>query len=111
MDQVNENINKAQQEQEELKVKGKEFRENNLIDFSSIEVNNNTEKEKKLQKQILQRIKKERYRNHTFKFLTKHISRGVNRLLKRVHVVNKEGEITKTYLKKEEIEDTIHTKN
>ena len=77
------------------------------MDFSSIEVNNNIEKEKKLQKQILQRIKKERYRNHIFKFLIKYISRGVNGSLKRVYAGNKEGEITKTYLKKEEIEDEL----
>ena len=28
--------------------------------------------------------KKEQYRNHAFKYLTKHINKGVNRLLKRV---------------------------
>ena len=49
IEKINDNINKAQQDWEELKVKGKEFRENNLLEFSLIE-NNDIEKEKKLQK-------------------------------------------------------------
>ena len=107
LEEISKKLHNAKKDWEDLKNKGKEYRENELLDFSLIEINNDTEKEKKLRKKILQRIKKEQYRNHAFKYLTKHISKGVNRSLKRVYIANDKGEITKTYLKKEEIEEEL----
>ena len=77
----------------DLKEKERECREKELLDHNNIEIGNSTEKEKQLRKRIIQRIKKERYRLHAFKFLLKHIEREVNRLLKRLHLLDEEGKI------------------
>ena len=44
--QINNNIKKAEDEQAELKAKGKEYREKELLDYNEIEIGNTTEKEK-----------------------------------------------------------------
>ena len=88
----------------DLKEKGKEYREKELLDYNDIEIGNSTEKEKQLRKRIIQRIKKERYRLYAFKFLTKHVGRGVNGSLKRLHLSDEEGKIVQTFTNQEEIE-------
>ena len=77
------------------------------MNLSNIKITNNTEKERKLRKKILDRIKKQRKQEHTFRFLIKHVGRGINGLLKRVHSVDNNRNIVKTYTKKEEIEKNL----
>ena len=109
--QINNNIKQAEEDWTELKAKGKEYREKEFLDYNEIEIGNTAEKEKQLRKRIIQRIKKECYRLYAFQFLTKYVGRGVNGLLKRVHLVDDEGRIVKTYTKREEIEEHLINHN
>ena len=45
------------------------------------------------------------YRLYAFQFLTKYIGRGVNRVLKRLHKEDNEGNIIQTYTRREDIEE------
>ena len=105
IEQIKRNTKEAEDEWQEIKIKGKEYHENELLDYNEIEVSNIMEKEKQIRKKILQRIKKERYRLHAFHFLTKHVKKGITGSLKRLHEEDNEGNINKTYNKREDIEE------
>ena len=83
------------------------YREEEILDFNNIELNNNNKKERKLRKKVINRIQKEKRRNRAFSYLIKYIGRGANNSLKRLYQMNKKDEITKTYLKREEIEEEL----
>ena len=67
------------------------------MDFYNIELNNNSEKRRKLRKKVIERIQKEKNRNRAFSYLTKFIGRGAKDSLKRLHKINEQGEITQTF--------------
>ena len=85
-------------EWQDIKIKRKEYHENELLYYNKKEVSNTMGKEKQIRKKTLQRIKKERYRLHAFHFLTKHMKRGVNGSLKRLYEKDQEGNVFKTHL-------------
>ena len=51
--QINENIKQVEKDWIDLKEKGKEYREKELLDYNDIEIGNSTEKEKQLRKRII----------------------------------------------------------
>ena len=83
---------------DELKKKGKEFREKDLLDFHDVEVANSTPTEKRLQSKIINSIKKSQQCQHTFHYLIKHAGRGVKGNIKRLHQVDSNNKIEHTFL-------------
>ena len=85
----------------------KQIQENELLDFHHSKLNNDTLKEKKHRKQVLQRIIKPKQRNHSFQYMTKFLSKGIRGSLRKVHIINETNEIIKTLISRKEIEDEI----
>ena len=95
---------KASEDWKELHEKGKQIREEELLDYAESELANKIENEKKIRKRVLAKIKKEKDQLYQFKYLTKYIRKGGKESLRRLHEVDQEGNIIKTYLNKEDIE-------
>ena len=95
---------KAVKEWKEILTKGKDFREQDILDFHYSDINRSTMIEKKLKIQAIERIKQEKQRNHSFQYLTKHIGRGANSSLKRLHEVDETNNIINTYIDCQNIE-------
>ena len=69
-----------------------------LLDFYNIELPNSNEKEKNRRKQIMQRIIKEKTRNHSFQYMTKFIGKGFKGVLRKLHIIDSSNNIIKTYI-------------
>jgi len=65
-------------------IEGQILREEYLLDFHQNQISNENESDKKLRKQVMQRIQKEKNRNHEFQFLTINIGRDTKGSLKRL---------------------------
>lgn len=97
----------AKEEWTKLLETGKEQREKDLIDLYPKEVSEEVLEDKKQKKRILKSVLRNRSRRYAFRYITNHIGRGARRSLTKVHVVNDNREIVKTYVSKEEIEEQI----
>ena len=64
---------KASKKQKELCKKGKQIKEEELLDYTKSELANKTENKKKTRKRVLVRIKIERDQLHQFKYITNYI--------------------------------------
>jgi len=82
IDQVKDQIKIAQQQWEELILKGQEIREQELLDYHKVDIGNNTMKEKALQKRIIESIRKIQQRNYQFQYLSQNIRKGQHQSLK-----------------------------
>ena len=100
-------LQQAQNSWKELIKKGNEIREQELLDHYEIEIGNEIIKEKALQKKIIECVKKQKMKNHQFQYLTKHVGRGPNHSLKRLHIKDKNSVITETFLDQTTIERKI----
>ena len=60
-------MEQAQQSWDELIQKDQEIYEQELLDYYKVEVGNDSLREKAIKKKLLERIKKEKLRNHSFK--------------------------------------------
>ena len=106
-----EQLRKAKEEWEEMKVKGMEHRENDLLDLHPNELTPEFLDNDQKKKAALRSIIKNRQRKSAFKCMTKHIGRGRKRGLIKVHEVNENNQIVKTHIGEEEIEKTIMNHN
>jgi len=68
----------------ELIKKGADIREKELLEYHNAELPNSIEKEKKIQKKLMDKIKKEKKRNYAFRYLTKHVGKGERSSLRRI---------------------------
>ena len=82
IEQLQTNIEYAQQSQNELIQKGQEIHEQELLNYHEVEVGNDSIKEKAIQKKLLERINKKKLRNYSFKYLTRNIGKGKNSSMK-----------------------------
>ena len=80
--EIKTQLQQAQNKWKELIEKGNEIREQELLDYYEVEIGNETIKEKVLQKKVIERVKKQKTRNHQFQYLTKYAGRGPNHSLK-----------------------------
>ena len=61
----------------ELVEQGKEARETELLDYYYSKLNNDTKKEKKKRKNVMQRIMKVKMRNYSFQYIIRFFGKGI----------------------------------
>ena len=81
--------------------------EKEILNYHPNELENNTEKEKNLRKQVIQRILKDRKLVHASQCMMKYIGKRYRRSLYRLHVKNEENRIIEKYISREEIEQVL----
>ena len=94
-----------------VKEKEREYREKEMLDLYHKEATEEQILDEHQKKKILRKIWKNQQRKYAFRYMTKHIGRGVNKNLMRIHEVNAEQKITKTHIGKGEIEEAIMKHN
>ena len=87
------------------------MREKELLDYHHEEIIGNDMKKIKKKKKILSGIKRTLKRNHTFRYLSYHAGKGNMEMIKKVHVVNLNNQIIKTYVDRENVEMKISQYN
>ena len=100
-------LNEAKQQWNEVKVKGKEYREKYLLDHHHSAVDETNQNHQKTKQKLIKTIAKQQKRANAFKYLTKHVGKGVKGNLKRLHIVNEEDKIVRTIIEKEQMEKEI----
>ena len=91
--------------------KGIEIREQEVLDIHECEIRNETAREKALRKKLIARIKKDKQRLHSFKYLTRNVGKRRNDSLKKLHITNDNGEIVETVLDRNSIKEKIMNYN
>ena len=83
------------------------------MDYHKCKIGNNSAKEKLLRKKLIEQIKKEKQRLHSFKYLTRNVGKGKHKSLKRLHVIDKDKKIIETHLDRSTIKKKIleHNQN
>ena len=66
------------------------MREKDLLEYCRTELLNNTNKEKKRRKEVIQCILKDKRRNHNFQCITKHVGRVMRGRLSKIYIKNEE---------------------
>ena len=87
--------------------KGKQIREKKILDFHHTKLGNETIANKKKRKKVIQRIIKDKKRNHQFQYMIKYLGKGVKEALRKLHIRNDQQEIIKTLIDRKEIETAI----
>ena len=105
--EVEEMIKKAQEEWDEIVHKGKEIRENELLDYHHSEVICETEDQRKTKKKILSGIKKNMNKMHSFHYLSRHVGKDEREGIKRIHEVDDNNRIISTHVDRESIENKL----
>ena len=85
------------------------MRERELMWMHQIDMNDDTEANKKKKKDAIRKTHKEKSQNHHFHCITKHVGRCSNRSLKMLHENDAHGKIIK--LAKKSIEEEIINHN
>ena len=78
-----------------------------MLDYYDTKIGNETPRDRKLQKQIIEKIKKEKLQKYQFKYLARNIGKGDHTSLKRLHEKDENGIILATYLNRTIIENKI----
>jgi len=86
--------------------KGKEFQEKEIMDYLYSNLANETEKEKKKRKRVIDGIIKNQNRMYMFHYLTWHAGKGVKGSLRKLIIKDKNGEL-KILLDQESIKTEI----
>ena len=81
-----------------MKVKGKEYRERDLLDFHNVKIQNNVAAEKRLRKRIITGIKKSKQRQYIFHYLSKYSGKGIRGNTKKLYEVDQNNNIIKIHL-------------
>ena len=97
IEQVQYNLEEAKQKWQELVVEGQKYREKEVLDYHKSKILDDTDANKKRRKEIIQKILKARWRNHSFKYLIKYIGKGVREGIRLLHRKDSENRIVKTY--------------
>ena len=92
-------------------IRGKEFREKDLLECHHSEIISDDEDQLKIKNKIISGIKRKMQKNHAFHCIARHIGKGDREGIKRLHTVNQDNEIIKTSVNREQIEKEIITYN
>ena len=111
IENVVERLRIAKNEWEEMKTKGKEFREQDLLDSCPNELTANFLFNEQLKQRAIRNILKNRQRESAFRHMTKHIGQGRKRGLIQVHEIDANNQIVKTHVGKEAIEESVMNYN
>ena len=85
LENIKNRLEEAQNSWQEMKKKGIEYRENELLDLYPNELTEEVLANEYQRKRILRKIYKLQQRKQSFKYMTKHIGKGAKRSLIRVH--------------------------
>ena len=99
-------LQEVQEKQNNMKMKRKEHRKKETIDFHRIELLNEIVEDKK-RKETIQKIMKSKSGNHNFYYLIKYIERGMKESLKILHIKNPNNKIIKIYNNREDTENEL----
>jgi len=77
------------------------------MDFHHSDVGNETEKDRKKCKKVIQRIIKAKKCNYQFQYMIKYLGKGVKGAFRKLHITNEDKQIVKTINKREDIEEAI----
>ena len=83
---------------EQVKKKGVELREKELLDYHLIEVSEEEKKNHKKKKKIMSRIKEALQQIHIFQYLTRYVGKWQRDTINRLHKVNDKEQIIETYI-------------
>jgi len=107
LDEAKRKYNQAKSEWDEFKIKAKEYRESEILDFHTSVIEGETEEIIKYKKKIIKGIKKTMQRNRMFAYLTNNMGKKVKSRLKLLRVKNIEGRDVKTLYDRREIENSL----
>ena len=105
--EIEELIQKAKDDWEDIVKQGKEIREKEILDYHHSEVVCENEDQRKTKNKILSGIKKKMNRMHSFHYLSRHVGKGEREGIKRLHEVNENNEIINTHVERERIEQKL----
>jgi len=104
-------LNDAKEKWSQMKEKGKEYREQELLDLYPNELMEDQSNDEHQRKVILRKMIKEQQRKYAFKYITKHIGKGSRKSLIRLHEMDQNQQIIRTHIEKEAIEQAIIDQN
>ena len=82
-------------------------KEEELLDSYPEEIIGDSDEKRKRRRKAIKTIKKNRYRQYTFKMLIKHIGKGEKNSLKQIKIINENNEIVKECQDRKNIEIEI----
>ena len=104
---IKERIEIAKEQWDDIIKKGKQIRENELLDYHYSEVSCENDDQRKTKEKILSGIKKSMNKMHSFHYISRHVGKGEREGIKRIHEVDENNKIINTYVDQESIEDRI----
>ena len=90
-----------------INYRGHKFWEKEILDYCKNKILEDTDKNKKKRKEIIQRLLKARRRDHSFQYLTRHAGKRPREDLKILHKKDHENYIVEIYKTRNEIEGAI----
>lgn len=105
--QIKEYIKQAIEKWNDIIECGKEIREKELLDYHHSEVVCENDDQRKKKEKIISGIKRSLNREHAFYYISRHVGKGEREGIKRIHEVDDNNKIIKTYVDRESIEDRI----
>ena len=105
--EIEELIQKAKDDWEDIVKQGKEIYEKEMLDYHHYEVVCENEDQRKTKNKILSGIKKKMNRMYSFHYLSRHVGKGEREGIKRLHEVNENNKIINTYVERERIEQKL----
>ena len=106
-----ENYKKAKKEWQAVVKEGQKIRETKLFDKNSILIEGEDKKAQNKRRKLVKKLKQAEFKKSSFKYITKHVGKGPNKLLNKLQIINEKGEITKHICNREEIESALIVHN
>ena len=75
--------------------KGKELRELELLDYYHLVIENENVDYRKTKKKIIGGIKRKLFKDHTFRYILRHMGKGERDRIKRIHTDDNNNQIIK----------------
>ena len=82
-----------------------------MLDYNINDIPDDIKANKKKRKEIIKRIEKEKRRNYSFRYLSKHTGKGKREQIWILHKKNNNNRIIQTYNHREDIENAIKEHN
>jgi len=107
INEAKEMLQNTKENWEDIIKNRKKYREDELLDLYQIKIDGEDERSTKRRTKTLQKLKKNKYKKWTLKYLMENVERGPKRALKFIHIKNYEGEIVKTIYQRQELEEKL----
>ena len=111
LDEVKQELERAKVQWKDIVERGKEIREQEILDYHYSVVSSEDENQRKMKKKIIAGIKRKLFKTHTFHYISRHVGKGDRDGIKRIHTVDDSNQIIKTYVNRKQIENKISRYN